>query len=80
MEATVALTSRWQIYIPKEMRTVFGAKKPGQVRLKTSKNKLVVTTQKSRLLFLAGKYHKYYLRHQNVDVNRIRDYIDYSQA
>lgn len=80
MEATVALTSRWQIYIPKEMRSVLGVKKPGQVRLKTSKNKLVVTTQKSRILSLAGKYHKYYLRHKNVNVNRIRDYIDYSQA
>ena len=80
MEATVALTSRWQLYIPKEMRIVLGAKNPGSVQLKTFKNKLVVTAKKSRILSLAGKYHKYYLRHKNVNVNRIRDYIDYSRA
>ena len=80
MEATVALTSRWQLYIPKVIRNVLGTKKPGSVHLKASKNKLVVTPQKSRLLGLAGKYHKYYLAHKNVDVNRIRNYIDYSQA
>lgn len=63
-----------------EMRSVLGAKKPGQVRLKTSKNKLVVTTPQSRILSLAGKYHKHYLRHKKVNVNHIRDYIDYGQA
>lgn len=80
MEATVALTSRWQLYIPKDMRTLLGSTKPGSVHLKASKNKLVVTSQKSRLLGMAGKYHKYYLKHKNIDINHIRDYIDYSQA
>ena len=62
------------------MRNVLGAKKPGSVRLKASKNKLVVTTQKSRILSLAGIYHNYFLLHKNIDVIRIRDHIDYTQA
>lgn len=80
MEATIAVTSKWQIHIPKSMRGVLGKKKPGQVKIKAEKNKLVISPEKSNILSLAGKFHKYYLKNKHVNIDRIRDYIDYSQA
>ncbi len=80
MEATIAVTSKWQIHIPKAMRGVLGKKKPGMVKIKAEKNKLVISPEKSNILSLAGKFHKYYLKNPKIDIDNIRDYIDYSQA
>ena len=80
MEATIAVTSKWQIHIPKAMRSVLGKKKPGMVTMKAQKGKLVITPQKGSILDLAGKFHKYYLKNKRIDIDHIRDYIDYSQA
>ena len=80
MEATIAVTSRWQIHIPKKMRLVLGKKKPGVVNIKAKKGKLEITPQKESILDLAGKFHKYYLKNKHINIDRIRDYIDYSQA
>lgn len=80
MEATIAVTSKWQIHIPKAMRSALGATKPGMVRIKAGKNKLVITPKKSGILSLAGKFHKYYLENPKIEIDNIRDYIDYSKA
>lgn len=80
MEATIAVTRKWQIHIPKAMRSALGAKRPGMVKIKAIRNKLVITPKRSSILDLAGTFHKYYLKHKDINVDRIRDYIDYSQA
>lgn len=80
METTIAVTSKWQIHIPKAMRSALGTKRPGMVKIKAGKNKLVITPKKSVILSLAGKFHKYYLKNPKIDVDNIRDYIDYSKA
>ncbi|OGG13195.1 hypothetical protein A3D77_00545 [Candidatus Gottesmanbacteria bacterium RIFCSPHIGHO2_02_FULL_39_11] len=80
MEATISLTSKWQIHIPKKMRSVLGSKKPGMVKIKAEKNKLTISPARSPILELGGKYHHYHLKHKDVDIDNIRDYIDYSEA
>lgn len=80
MEATIAVTSKWQIHIPKAMRPFLGTERPGQVKIKAMKNQLVISPEKSGILSLAGKFHKYYLRNKKIDIDNIRDYIDYSKA
>lgn len=80
MEATISLTRKWQIHIPKAMRHVLGAKKPGMVKIKAAKNKLIISPKRSSILDLAGKFHKYYLKNKHINIDHIRDYIDYSKA
>lgn len=79
MEATIAVTSKWQIHIPKKMRSVLGSKKPGMVKIKAHKDKLVISPQKGGILDLAGSLHHLYKK-KPINIDRIRDYIDYSQA
>lgn len=79
MQATISVTSRWQIHIPKAARKVFGLKKPGMVNIKAKKNQIVITPRKKSILDYAGKYH--YLLNKTtkkINVDKIRDYIDYS--
>lgn len=79
METTIAVTSKWQIHIPKAMRGVLGKKKPGMVKIKAEKNKLVISPKTRDILDLAGSLHHYYKK-KPINIDRIRDYIDYSQA
>lgn len=79
MEATIAVTSKWQIHIPKAMRGVLGKKKPGMVKIKAEKNKLVISPAKKSILDLAGSLQHLYKK-KPIDIDNIRDYIDYSEA
>ena len=79
METTISVTSKWQIHIPKAMRHVFGKKKPGQVKIKTGKGKLVISPKKGSILDLGGSLHHLYKK-KPIDIDNIRDYIDYSKA
>lgn len=79
MQQTISVTSKWQIHIPKDARKVFGLKKPGMVNIKAKKGQIVITPRKKSILDLAGKYH-YLLnkKTKKININKIRDYIDYS--
>lgn len=77
MTTTIAVTSRWQIHIPKSFRKVFGQEKPGKVQVTLEKDKLIIQPVKSRFLDLAGKY-EYKAKKKKIDIDNIRDYIDYS--
>ena len=79
METTIAVTSSWQIHLPKSFRVVLGLKAPGQVRLVSHAEGVTITPVKSRILAMAGKYEAY-SKKQKVDLNRVRDLIDYSKA
>lgn len=79
MEATIAITRKWQIHIPKAMRSALGTKRPGMVKIKATKNKLVITPKRSSILDLAGSLHHLYKKNP-IDIDHVRDYIDYSQA
>ena len=57
MQATISITSKWQVHIPKAARKALGIKKPGKVEIKASKGKLVLSPVKKSILDYAGKYH-----------------------
>lgn len=79
MQATISITSKWQIHIPKAARTALKLTKPSQIEIKTDGNKLVLIPVKSKILQLAGKYEKY-AKGKKINLDRIRNYIDYSKA
>lgn len=79
MQTTIAITRKWQIHIPKAAREIFGTKKPGMVNIKAKKGQIVITPRKKSILDYAGKYN--YLLNKNtkkINLDKIRDYIDYS--
>lgn len=77
MQQTISITDRWQIHIPTAARKALKLKQPGRVEVKTEGNKIILTPVKSAILKLAGKYAKY-ARGKNINLDRIRNYIDYS--
>lgn len=79
MQATISVTSKWQIHIPKAVRQALKLTKPGRVEMRLDRNKLVLTPMESKILKLAGKYAKY-AKAKKVNLEGIRDYIDYSKA
>ena len=79
MQTTIAITRKWQIHIPKAARKVFGTEKPGMVNIKAKKGQIIITPRKKSILDYAGKYH--YLLNKTtkkINIDKIRDYIDYS--
>jgi len=79
MEATISITRKWQIHIPKAMRSVLGKNKPGQVKIKAEKGKLVISPKKGSILDLGGSIQHLYKK-KPIDIDNIRDFIDYSKA
>lgn len=81
MQTTISVTSKWQIHIPKAARKAFGLKKPGKIGIKANKGKIILTPVKKNILDYAGKYH-YLLNNKTkkINIDKIRDYIDYSNA
>lgn len=79
MEQIITVTNNWQIHIPILARKKLGLKKPGLLKATVEKNKLVLTPKKSSLLSLGGSLKKTYQKNP-INLEKIRDYIDYSQA
>lgn len=79
MQTTISITSKWQVHIPKAARKALGLKKPGVLEIKAKKGELVLTPAKKSILDYAGKYH-YLLnaKTRKINIDKIRDYIDYS--
>lgn len=79
MQTTIAVTSKWQIHIPRAVRYVLGTKRPGQVIVRAEKDKLIISPKKKGILDLAGSLHHLYKK-KPIDIDNIRDYIDYSKV
>lgn len=77
MSQTIAITRQWQIHIPKALREAIGLDKPTMADIKAEKGKLIITPKKSGIFKFAGKYAKY-AKNKKIDLDNIRDYIDYS--
>jgi AbrB family looped-hinge helix DNA binding protein len=77
MPQTIAITRQWQIHIPKSIRQVIDMKKPSMAEIKVENDTIIITPKKSGILELAGKYSKY-AKGKNIDLDNIRDLIDYS--
>ncbi len=79
MSQTISITSKWQIHIPVAIRQKLNLTHPSQASIKaTSKGEILIKPKKGGVLSLAGKY-KDLKPNKKIDVDNIRDYIDYSQ-
>lgn len=77
MTQTIAITRQWQIHIPKALRQAIGLEKATMAEIKAENGTLIITPKKSGIFSLAGKYAKY-AKGKKIDLDNIRDYIDYS--
>lgn len=79
MQTLISVTNKWQIHIPTAIRKALKLTKPGRVEVKTEGTKIVLIPVESKILQMAGKYTKY-AKSKKINLDRIRDYIDYSKA
>ena len=77
MNMTIAVTSKWQLHIPQQMRELAGFDKPSMVTMTVKKGAITIKPKKSAFLSLAGFLHGKYVKNP-IDIDNIRDYIDYS--
>jgi len=74
METYATITPNWQLHIPVSIRKTAGLTSHGRVKIRTQKNKIIITKPKKSILDWAGAF-----RVKNpIPADKIRDYIDYS--
>lgn len=78
MDTTITITQQWQIYIPEKVRELLDLINPVKARLEVKDRSIVITPQPSAVLSLAGKY-KNLAAKKRVNLDRIRERIDYSR-
>lgn len=77
MIAQTTITPRYQLHIPVAIRKAVGMKKHGPAIIRADGNKIIIEPIKeSPILKLAGTLKL----KKKVDLDNIRDYIDYSRA
>lgn len=67
------------MHVPLAVRQIAGLERPGMVTITTKPGKFFVSPKQSKILTLGGIFHKDYLKNP-VNIDKIRDEIDYSQA
>lgn len=77
MQKTITITPSWQIHIPLQIRERLGLTKPVKARINIEQGRMIITPEKSALLSFAGKFKKHYKK--KIDLEKTRDYIDYSR-
>uniref|UniRef100_A0A7C4XIR5 AbrB/MazE/SpoVT family DNA-binding domain-containing protein n=1 Tax=candidate division WWE3 bacterium TaxID=2053526 RepID=A0A7C4XIR5_UNCKA len=78
MAITSAITSKYQIHIPKEIRKQIKIKAPSRARISVVENKIVIEPiEKTSILDLPKRLAKY-TKGKKFDIGSIRDLIDYS--
>lgn len=78
MKQTVSITPKWQLHIPVAVRQALKLDKPELADISLQGDAFLVRPRKSKIFALAGKYRK--LKPvKPVNLDRIRDYIDYSK-
>lgn len=72
------ITKQWQIYLSEKVRERLGLKRPTKVLIKVEKGGVFIKPVKSKFLqlagILAGKRPK-----KKINLDKIREYIDYSE-
>ena len=74
---TVSITSKWQVHIPVVIRKMLKLKKPTQVVISVHNGAIVMKPKESQILKMAGSL-KGIKPTKTINIDRIRDYIDYS--
>jgi len=75
---TISITPKWQIHIPVKFRKMLGLVKPGIAEIELVRDAIVIRPRPSPVLKLAGKY-RHIKPTQKINIERIRDEIDYSK-
>jgi AbrB family looped-hinge helix DNA binding protein len=75
---TVSITPKWQVHIPVAVRKKLKLDKPTQVDVSVHKNKIVLKPKKSKIFELEGSL-KGIKPTKPINIDKIRDYIDYSE-
>lgn len=73
---TVTVTSKYQVYLPLDIREKAGLITHGPVHIRADAGKIIIEPKPGTLISLAGKYKSKASR--KVDIDNIRDRIDYS--
>lgn len=73
----MTITQQWQIYIPQAVRKALKLKPTSRLKAQVKNQRLIITPEESPILKLAGKY-KHFKPKKPIDLDNIRDYIDYS--
>ena len=76
METYGTITPKFQLHIPVKIRQQIGLKKHGRVKIRAEKNKIILTPVKDDIMALAGAFKV----KNPLPADKIRDYIDYSEA
>ncbi|MCX8008596.1 MAG: AbrB/MazE/SpoVT family DNA-binding domain-containing protein [Patescibacteria group bacterium] len=80
MQQTVTVTSKWQVHIPIEARKKMQLTYPPQMKVEVVNDALVLTPKKSTILQMAGSLSSYVKKRPDINIDRIRDHIDYSET
>lgn len=78
MTQTITITPRWQIHIPLKIRKQLNLTLPGKAEIQAINKNIVIKPQPSLLLKMSGKY-KEIAKKRKVNLENIRDVIDYNQ-
>lgn len=79
MTHIVAITSNFQIHIPKSVRKQIGLTKPGQAKLEVKDKSVIITPQESPFLKSMGKY-AHIKPVKPIDLDNVRDYVDWTKV
>lgn len=78
MYNAITITPKWQIHLPLKIRQQLNLVSPGKAQIAVENKKIVITPQESLILKMAGKYR--HLTHKKkINLNKIRDHIDYQR-
>lgn len=78
MEQIITITPQWQIYIPIQIRKILDLIRPSRAKVEVKAGKIVITPQESLLLKLGGKYRTLF-KQRPINLEKIREQIDYSK-
>jgi len=78
MEYTVSITPKWQIHIPKAIREELKWDKPGQATMRIRDQAVEIKPEEDLIFKMRGRY-KGRKPIKPINLDKVRDYIDYSQ-
>lgn len=77
MTQTVSITSKWQVHIPVAIRKKLKLDTPSLAVMTVLDDNIVIKPTQSKILQMGGKYRN--LKPvKPINLDRVRDYIDYS--
>jgi len=75
---TTNITRRWQVYLPEEIREAVGLNRPLKAKIEVKGKKIIISPLASEVLSVAGIL-KGKKPKRKLNLEKVRDHIDYSQ-